>query len=318
MSNTTLSTNKMIPTFGKKNKTVKKKEKTAVLKKFVPPTKKAQHNDEQEKSDTAENQDISDGSVPNGEISKERSSKSNTTTENTNTLTQDLNNLNYLNEQNQNTKEWSQIQYNNNFLNLASYPFNIDENPTNFEAEIGNTVASNTEHRPKKRSNKEPNIAGLILGSLNVLNDEELLLTQNISQETHSDQSSIKDLSRVQSFSSVTCLNKVYKNLDVKSFEKPPNIDPKTKDYKIPEGQKYLKLFKNKPKKNRSPEFIPMSIELGDIGFDKKYSDYIKEVGVIPEDMQGDEKDTCLKILAMYPNENDILIKMKRYNYFCD
>lgn len=313
----TPSTNKMIPTFSKKKNTVKKRESTTTRttkpKKFVPPIRNAPHKNEQEnRVDII--QDISEGTSKDS-FSKDDTSKRNIATEKTNTLTQALYN-NDLNKQ-QSTQEWSQIQYdsnyNNDFLKLSTFPSNSDENPANFAAKIYHTEdAGNTEHRPiKKRSKKDPNIAGLIFGSLNVLNDDELLLSQNISQETYSDQSSVKELSRIQSLCSVTSLNKIYKNLDVKSFENAPNFESKSEVYKIPEGEEYLRLFKNVSTKNKCCKYTPMSIALGDMGFNKKYSDYMKEIGAVPEEMHCEEKDTFMKILEMYPKENEILIKMK-------
>lgn len=328
----TPSTTKIRSTIGKKNNTVVSGRPTKP-KKFVPPTKSTPYKVEQKKQECIDS--IPESSNTNilkcnttQMVSKSKGRNSNRTTSKgkTNSLTQPLKTMNNdLNVELQCTQEMSLIQYdnsNNNYPSLPTLSSNFDEIPASFgylslNSEIGNTgdnstiQPGDTELGPKKRSKKDPNIAGVILGSLNVLNDEEFPLSENLSQETQSDQSSVKNLSRIQSFCSVTSLKKVYKNLDDKSFENDLNFEPKNEDRKIPEGDEYLKLFKNKPTKKKSRKFPPMSIEFGDIGFNKKYSDYIKDVGFIPQQMQSDENDTFMKILEMYPNDNEIFIKMK-------
>lgn len=314
----TPSTNK-IPTSVKKKSTVINKT-TAKAKKFVPPTKPI-HKAEQKKQECINN--IQEASSRN--TLNDTTSKSTTSEETTNSLLQASNIMNIdLYEQLQCTQEQTVIQYdnfNNDFPNMSTFSAKFVENPANFNylsvnSGIGNTEDNSiiplggTERKPT------PHIAGLILGSLNVLNDDEFLFSQNLSQETQSDQSSVKNLSRVQSLCSVTSLKKIYKNLDVKSFENEPRNEDKKlpvplKDYKIPDGDEYLKLFKNKPAKKKSRKYPPMSIEFGDMGFNKNYSDYIKDVGFVPEEMKNEENDTFMKILEMYPKENEIFIKMK-------
>lgn len=319
-TNPTPSTNKIIPTIGKKKNTVLKGKPTAKLKKFVPPIISTPHKKEQKKQERIDN--IQAASNVNtlkentsNTTTKDGTSKKTTSKEKPNSPIQPTKTMNNIHNELQCTQDRSLIQYSSCSSKFGEYPINFDYLSMN--SEVGNTEDSiiqpgNTECT-QKRTKKDSNIAGVILGSLNVLNDEEFLLSENLSQETQSDQSSVKNLSRIQSFCSVTSLNKIYKNLDVKSFESKDNQTPDSfsKDYKIPEGEEYLKLFKNKPKKKKSRKYPPMSIEFGDIGFNKKYSDYIKEIGFVPAQMQADENDTFMKILEMYPEENEIFIKMK-------
>lgn len=319
------SINTIKPTIGKKKNTVINGKSTGKPKKFVPPTKSLMHKQEQKKQVCIVNyQEASHTNTLKGNASNDITIENTNSTKAYQTINNDLTEYG----QSQCTQERSLIQFDDNckdnFLNLSTFTSNLDENLASFDylpmnSEIGNTLHNtvtpnvDSERRLKtKNIKKDSNIAGVIFGSLNVLNDDEFLLPQNLSQETQSDQSSVKDLSHMQSFSSVTTLEKTYKNLDVTSFEnyKDEKI-PESSKYKIPEGGEYLKLFKNKTKKKKCRKYPPMSIEFGDMGFNKRYCDYIKEVGFVPEEIQSEEKSTFMKILKMYPKENEILIKMK-------
>lgn len=163
-------------------------------------------------------------------------------------------------------------------------------------------------------------IGGVIFGSLNVLNDVEFALdylsqsqnsqefnltrSQELSQtqksqegpyQTQKSEHCVKNLSRHQSICSVASL-KIYKDLDYNSNE---NINLKPK---IPNEADFLKMFKDYiPSKGLKP--VAMSLEYGDMGFNTKYSEYVKNVGCL-EEFDVDANATYSKVLDMYPIEN--------------
>lgn len=149
-------------------------------------------------------------------------------------------------------------------------------------------------------------LGNVIFGSLNLINDDELLLSQNLSQS--SDKNPLQSLSQtknVESFCSVASLNKTYKNLDVRSFENAksaqenslfedfaqPMLDSEANlsrtpqdelelicPYKIPHGDGFLKLFQDcKGSSVNMDKYIPMSILYGDMGPNCNYADWVKE-----------------------------------------
>lgn len=92
------------------------------------------------------------------------------------------------------------------------------------------------------------------------------------------------------SFCSVTSLNKTYKNMDVKSSDNVNLVLEITKNdegkdaiensgHKIPVGDEFLKLFQvdNVSKQKDAKEHVAMSTELGDMGLNRWYRDFIKE-----------------------------------------
>lgn len=136
---------------------------------------------------------------------------------------------------------------------------------------------------------------GLIFGSINLLNDIEL--SQELFSPSQKSDQPIKSLSRNQSFCSVVSLDKVYRNLDVNSNE---NIDLEPK---IPSQDELVKLFNNHvPIRSAKP--VAMSLEFGDVGFNRKYSDFIKTSGPLEEFDVGADA-TISKILELFPKENE-------------
>lgn len=195
----------------------------------------------------------------------------------------------------------------NSYGNIGYDNDNIfeDINPVSYVNEIPHTqdivnentfqekVVSQKVSIPKR---KEGILGCIISNSLNILDNEEIIPT-DLSQ--NSDKSSVKNLSQSQnqSFCSVTSLSKTYKNLDCNSFV--------NDTYKIPQGNDFLDLFKNNTYKK--VKYVPMTIEYGDIGFNIKYSEYMKNQNGEVFEKSEEEIDTCTKIINMYPNENSIL-----------
>lgn len=156
---------------------------------------------------------------------------------------------------------------------------------------------------PKRMlSNK---LGSIISSSINILEDENTILEENFetfTQISNSDRCSVKSLSQNQnlSFCSVTSLSKTYKNLDCNSF--------KTDTHRIPQGDEFFNLFKTNIVSSDDKKPVPMTTEYGDIGFNLKYSDYIKNVGEMFE-RTDEEMDVVLKIVNMYPKENSLMKK---------
>ncbi|RVE46518.1 hypothetical protein evm_008809 [Chilo suppressalis] len=193
----------------------------------------------------------------------------------------------------------SQIDCNNTKLTKECDKYNTTPKPIESKYKDDHV----TEHSGKNR-NSNP-FSGLIFDSINILNEEEMALTPNNTQE--SDRTSVKELDRQLSHSSVASL-KVYKDLDSKSFENKLN-----NEHKILEKDDYINLFLNKPIiDNFKP--VGMSIVNGDMGFNMHYADIVKNSYVNADD--NDEnleiKDTLEMILKMYPKENKFRIKKNR------
>lgn len=278
--NPTPSTSKIVPTFGRTQKISKKSNKQTVtkLKKFVPPIKHSYSN-----------KDI---------VNEEIESNNAAANEPSQLYDEHIEPQSYMNQR------FDISQYHDdNFVPNSNMPMNES---TEDNAEFTQKSAKDTAKNKKK--SKDSFLGGVILGSLNVLNDEEF---QILSQESHaSDQSSVKNLQHVESFCSVISLNKTYKNLDYKSFEKVAEENGAKKIiHKIPEGEEFLNLFRGPKIKKKTKKYIAMTTEFEDIGPNSKYSDYIKNSGYI-FDLKDEEKETCSKILEMYPKENAALIKM--------
>lgn len=318
---------KIVPTFGKQ-KNLKKNDKKPVTKakKFVAPAKKSSN---------------VDGNPTNKEPTQCLQPTLKTNVANLNQVEpnpiQDFESLNtplqFL--QNMNTGNMridmpQTPQYSNNAhtypnelttlddsLNIGSLDlFNLHqslEKVDNTLEDISNTLSHETYQKDSQENSliinkkvslpqkiKSNILSSIISSSLNILDDEDIIPTENLPLEAHSDQSSVKNLSQTQnqSICSVTSLSKTYKNLDCNSFQ--------NGGYKIPDGHDFLELFKNHDCEKVKP--FAMSTEYGDIGFNMKYSDYMKDFGLI-DDLTEEEKVTKRKIINMYPNENSILMK---------
>ncbi|CAH2229337.1 jg17086 [Pararge aegeria aegeria] len=198
-----------------------------------------------------------------------------------------------------------------------------------------NIAKQTFEKRTYSKSNTKFSLNGILLGSLNVLNDDgtdmpQALFSQDFSQEQAKASQESKEtiLSRTESFNSVISINKIYKNLDMKSCEniqkeEHNSVNSKSQiefsfydansnndtdlnhniDYKIPTGDVFLNLFKAEKSRFGHDKMVPMSIQFGDIGLNLNYSDYIKGSGHFEE---ADTSDVVSKILEMYPKENEI------------
>ncbi|XP_037968122.2 uncharacterized protein LOC105388766 [Plutella xylostella] len=204
----------------------------------------------------------------------------------------------------------------------------IDSTPSPVKLPTNKQKASKS--KPKKR---DFDLGDAIFGSLNVLNDEEWISPQNCTQATDiSDASSVKNLSETQnmaSFCSVTSLNKTYKNMDVKSSDNVNLVLGITKNdegkdaiensgHKIPVGDEFLKLFQvdNVSKQKDAKEHVAMSTELGDMGLNRWYRDFIKEKlenkSIEAEEIRDNEQLEAIdKILEMYPKENEHYIRIR-------
>lgn len=170
-----------------------------------------------------------------------------------------------------------------------------------------------TQNTSKIKTKKHSAFEGFILNSINLLNDDEI--TQNLSQDSAISERSVS-ISRNDSITSVASLSKTYKNLDVKSFTEPPAksdeiLCPKKKEnstkacHEIPTDDCFLKLFEGRLERISSKDRKVMTTELGDIGFNVFYTDYIKDVGNRQDCNAGaDDAETILLILKMYPKEN--------------
>lgn len=182
---------------------------------------------------------------------------------------------------------------------------------TNNDYQSPNTLNQNTS---KIKTKKHSAFEGFILNSINLLNDDEI--TQNLSQGSAISERSVS-LSRNDSITSVASLSKTYKNLDVKSFTEPRAksdeiLCPKKRKenstkacHEIPTDDCFLKLFEGRLERISSKDRKVMTTELGDIGFNVFYSDYIKDVGNRQDCNAGaDDAETILLILKMYPKEN--------------
>lgn len=147
------------------------------------------------------------------------------------------------------------------------------------------------------RTKNKTDLGGILFGSLNLLNNEEI----DYSQETltQSDNLSIQMLSRNQSHCSVVSLKK-YKDLDYNSNDniviQPNNM------HTIPRGKDFYKLF-DTLLSNNYVKSVAMDTNLGDMGFNVKYTDYIKSVGFDAE-TNNEANETYEKMLQMYPEEN--------------
>lgn len=155
----------------------------------------------------------------------------------------------------------------------------------------------NYETYQPRNSKKSFSLGGILLGSLNLLNDDDIDLEI---QTQESEKSSVKMLSRNQSKCSVVSLKK-YKNLDHNSNENLPNMIPKEKDLCM--------LFKSNPKSNKVK--VPMDIMLGDIGFNRQYCDYIKNVGY-HDKVDAEANKSYELMLKMYENKNRKLIDVRK------
>lgn len=236
----------------------------------------------------------------------------------TNTLTSNLDNYNYLGIERPQITPIENIDTYNVFNSLDS--MNIGSNYLekshnvlkdtglnsyhNAETEGFTRIENNSISKDMQKVSitpKKKNIGSLISSTLNLLDDEEML--EHLSQESNSDQSSVKNLSltRNQSICSVVSLDKTYKNLDCSSFKN---------TYKIPQGNDFLELFKNYTSKKVKP--VALSTEFGEIGFNVKYSDYIKGLGRI-EDQTAEEKEAIRNILNMYPKENSVAMQKRLF-----
>ncbi|XP_037871661.1 uncharacterized protein LOC119629570 [Bombyx mori] len=160
---------------------------------------------------------------------------------------------------------------------------------THYTQSCGNVKVVNVDRKTKTDS-----LGGLIFNSINLLNDNNLTPCA-FTRESSS--STVTELSRTQSTTSVISL-KTYKNLDDKSF---------TVNHNIPSGAEYFELFNNSlVKKIFTP--VVMTVKYGDIGFNMKYSDYMKTAGPM-EHVNPEVNDTINKIITMYPEENRKLLR---------
>lgn len=276
---------KIIPTFGKKGKTnaINKHPKS---KKFVPPTKISTAIEKGDENATK--------NIDKNCTTSEKLPSFNETFHHSNVLS---NEINYLENLTLNDYDLTQ-NYNNG---------NLDNNYTNISL-------------PKNSINKGNSFSGILTGSYNILNDENIILSQssthnfNISalsksnsineQSQNGSQNSDKFVHNLgQKEPSIASL-KVYKDLDAKSFEN------KTTEHKIPLGDDFLNLFKDKIEKKHD-KYIAMSVMSGDMGFNMKYSDFIKNSNTKgKENSEGHE--TYEMILKMYQKDNKKLIGMKK------
>lgn len=190
---------------------------------------------------------------------------------------------------------WSNFNQTYQYLNNNMTTI-VHENYINHQIIIRNGVKMNKKH----------SLDGVILGSLKVLIDDNLVSSQNVTTDEISDGSSVKNLSqsRQESFCSVKSL-KVYKNLDCNSFEG-------TADRYDILAEDFLNLFSefNKPKDMEMP--VAMSTQYGDIGLNIKYTDYLNTIDYRDTEMTAEENNTAMIILEMYPNENIIISKINK------
>ncbi|XP_063897980.1 uncharacterized protein DDB_G0283697-like [Helicoverpa armigera] len=300
---------KIIPTFGKqKNLKKDNKKPTAKPKKFVPPVKNNITEVNTNKTGYSD-----ESLTQNSQLTQyltENSSKTNdfvpftqfTDTTSINDSTQNVfpKPLNETFNSNINSVDY----VDNSYGNIGYDNDNIfeDINRVSYVNEIPHTqdiVNENTFQKKVSLPKRREGILGCIISnSLNILDNEDIIPT-DLSQ--NSDNSSVKNLSQSQnqSFCSVTSLSKTYKNLDCNSFI--------NDIYKIPQGNDFLDLFKNNACKK--VKYVPMTIEYGDIGFNLKYSEYMKNQNGEVFERSEEEIDTCTKIINMYPKENSILKK---------
>ncbi|XP_045782402.1 uncharacterized protein LOC123878991 [Maniola jurtina] len=231
--------------------------------------------------------------------------------------------------------------------NLLQSPMEIDD--LNIErSSITDIIEKRFEKRTHNNSNTTFSLDGLLLGSLNLLNDVE---TENVSQALFTEDYSqeqpkmSQEQAKMSQESKNTILSfnsdnyKIYTNLDLKSeniqsqvedgsfkcqnqiegslystdcidIDKNNNIEfNQSVDYKIPTGDVFLNLFKGGKCMKKFDKIVAMSTELGDKGLNVKYSDYIKQIGNFEK--TSDTSDVVSKILKMYPNDNKIRLKMK-------
>lgn len=348
------STSKIVPTFGKKRSTKKVQNPTAKPKKFVPPIKITQDHESKSIGNSCTDVKISSKSVePSLDLSQCNNKNK---VQPTSTIISKQSKESKAKEKPKSIKEIGKavkkppikrqrksplqstsndmmkclepiqdlsLQYHNYtenydiglFPTIPAQPDIFDYAPEAIDNPI-NTDTTNVTIRRQKNS-----LGGVILGSLCLLNDEETEFTQNLSQESATSDCTVKNLSRIQSACSVISLNKTYKNLDVKSFEKVQDLKTCENNsmmeiqnevyHKIPEGNEFLKLFppKSVPKKKKAKSIV-MATEFGDMGFNMKYSDYIKNFGYNSTNLDGEERVTSLKILQMYTKENEIINNM--------
>ncbi|KAH9633733.1 hypothetical protein HF086_008755 [Spodoptera exigua] len=291
-----VSQTKIIPTFGKK-KNLKKNDKKSLSKpkKFVPPIKSVKNN---------ENSTLVTNIGSMRETDKHLQPISNLNQDHGTNVCDTS--FTHISQENNNLSTFSDTLCKENDINNSEMMF-IDTNyqplailhETNATGSQENTKVINKKVSLPKRmhSNK---LGSIISSAINVLEDEETLIEENfenLTQNSNSDRCSVKSLSQNQnlSFCSVTSLSKTYKNLDCNSF--------KSETHRIPQGEEFLNLFKNDIVCGDVKKGVAMSTEYGDIGFNLKYSDYIKNVGEI-FDRTDEEKEIILKIVNMYPNEN--------------
>lgn len=327
-----MSQTRIIPTFGKP-KNLKKDIKKPVVKakKFVPPVKNTLNNEQNSnKSSNSQKQQSLDQRfqpTPNTNLTNQAKPNQSKNFESVNFNSQftqnvDVMNMGFDHNMSQITQNIDSIEtYPNLLTNNSIIMDRIDlfdtqqgiENVNNIIEDISNTEIlphsqgsnlnekNNIKNRVSLPPRMKTNILGSIISSsLNILDNEHIIPTENLSLEAHSDPESLQTLSQNQnqSFCSVTSLSKTYKNLDSNSF--------KNGAHRILEGDEFCDLFKNNFCEKVKP--VAMSTEFGDIGFNTKYSDFMKDFGLIDEQTE-EEKETCLRIVNMYPKENSILKK---------
>ncbi|XP_050558355.1 uncharacterized protein LOC118279801 [Spodoptera frugiperda] len=299
---------KIIPTFGKQ-KNLKKNDKKSLSKpkKFVPPIK-CTTNSENNISTTNigpkhdSNQHLQPTSISNQDLITNVCDTSLTEISHNNNDIYTFPDLLTL----ENTPNITNIEYTESNYNNIGHSQVVNES-----LHVNNAIDSQEKTKitnkgvflPKRMlSNK---LGSIISSSINILEDENTILEENFetfTQISNSDRCSVKSLSQNQnlSFCSVTSLSKTYKNLDCNSF--------KTETHRIPQGDEFFNLFKSNIVCSDDKKPVPMTTEYGDIGFNLKYSDYIKNVGEMFE-RTDEEMDVILKIVNMYPKENSLMKK---------
>lgn len=155
-------------------------------------------------------------------------------------------------------------------------------------------INENYQLKLKDSKKKSVSLGGILLGTLNILNDD----IDSVIQTQESDKSSVKALSRNQSKCSVVSLKR-YRDLDHNSNDNLPI--PISKDFNI--------LLKSAPIGNNIK--VAMDITLGDMGFNRFYSDYIKSVGY-HEEVDPEANKTYELMLKMYAKENKKLIDVRK------